>query len=105
MSEDWFNRLVVAVNNCGKSKRAISLDAGLSETYVHQMVRYEKVPTVDKFMRICDSIGVNSVEILTGGAPAQHSPHLSKLFSLLSEQTQDALLTMLETILLEKGRK
>lgn len=62
----WFKRLVDAIDEHPDSHRAISLRAGFSDTYLHQMITYEKHPSVSRFIAICAAIGKDPVEILKG---------------------------------------
>lgn len=98
MDDEWFKRLVAEIDAHPDSRRAISLRAGFSDTYLHQMITYEKHPSVSRFIAICDAIGKDPVEVLTG---IKSSPELAKAVQMFGAMPQDqrkALLAMLETV-------
>lgn len=67
--DDWEDRLLTAIAQHiaqDGSYRKISLDAGLSENYVQQFVRYGKVPSVEQFLKLCQALNVSSTYIFTG---------------------------------------
>lgn len=49
---------------CGLSARAVSLECGLSPSYVSKMERDEYLPTLDRFSKIVETIGATDEEIL-----------------------------------------
>lgn len=98
MEKDWYARLIKAIENDGSSLRSLSLKAGLSDTYIHHMVKYEKQPTVDKFIAICSAINKDPAEIITG---VKSSPELAKaiqMFAAMPPDQRKAFLAMLETV-------
>jgi hypothetical protein len=99
MEEDWFKRLIRAVEEHPDSRRAISLRAGLSDTYVHQMVTYKKHPTVSRFLAICEAIDADPVQIMTGVDRAD--PEIARalqIFASWPETEQKRFLDWIETV-------
>lgn len=78
--------------------RAVSLEAGLAETYVFQMLRHNKQPTVDKFLAICRAVPVSPVEILTGVKRDPSLDQIDALFSHMPQNRRAAFLAMLEAM-------
>lgn len=78
--------------------RAVSLDAGLADTYVFQMLRHNKQPTVDKFLAICRALNVSPVEILTGVKRDPSLDQIDALFADMPRKKRAAFLAMLEAM-------
>ena len=66
MKDSWRPRLEKAVQDDGRSLRDISLASGLSHGYLHGILRDDKEPTLDRFERICSTVGVSTAYILIG---------------------------------------
>ncbi|MEY1555300.1 helix-turn-helix domain-containing protein [Yoonia sp. R2331] len=67
MSDDlWRGRLEAAVERDGRSMRDISLAARLSHGYLHGILRDNKEPTLDRFIRICKELDVSLSYALLG---------------------------------------
>jgi hypothetical protein len=63
---DWKTRLAEAIEQSGKSKRAISLESGNSPGYVHSILTEGKEPKVSSLIDVCDAIPVSVIYILHG---------------------------------------
>ena len=98
MSKDWFKRLTDAIAETGEARRSISLRAGLAESYVQQMIQFGKQPSVDKFIALCEAIGRDPVEILTGARQDGDALQVLRLFSAMTPQQQQAFLDYLKTV-------
>lgn len=105
MNDDWFERLIKAIDEHPDSRRAISLRAGLSDTYIHQMITYRKHPSVERFLAICDALNKDPVEILTGVKQDLETGRLIRRFALMPPAQRSAFLQMLETIQPDDSRK
>lgn len=66
MQDEWRDRLEKAIERDGRTLRDISLGAGLSHGYLHGILRDGKEPTLDRFLRICQELGLSSAYALTG---------------------------------------
>jgi DNA-binding phage protein len=98
MDSDWFQRLENAIRASGKPLRAVSLEAGLAETYVFQMLRHKKQPSVDKFLAICAAVNVSPIEILTGVRRDREIDQIEAMFAQMPEKQRQAFLAMLESM-------
>lgn len=59
-------RLKDAIDEAGKSARAVSLAAGLGPGYVHSILKEGKDPTIERLMAVCKAVPVSPVWILYG---------------------------------------
>jgi len=66
-------RLSVVLENAGISMRKASLDAGLSETYVHGVIKLGRDPGVSKLVAVCTALEVSPAYILFGDQKCE--PH------------------------------
>lgn len=98
MNDDWFERLLKAIDEHPDSRRAISLRAGLADTYIHQMTTYRKQPSVERFLAICDAIEKDPIEILTGVKHDLETGQLIRRFGAMSAAQRAAFLQMLEAM-------
>lgn len=86
MEEGWLNRLKEAVEKDGRSWRAISRAAKAGPNYLGEVLA-GKVPTIERFMRICEALDVSASYILTGvDLGAEDEEFLSVLADLSDEQ-------------------
>lgn len=95
MTDDaWRTRLEDAVTADGRSLRQISLDAGLSEGYLHGILRNGKEPTLDRFIRICSTLHISTAYALMG---AKVAPETEAIIAALESdpRTRDAVLALL----------
>lgn len=90
----WKERLQEAIDADGRSLRDVSLAAGLSHGYLHGILRDNKEPTLDRFIKICNALNVSVTYILLG---ARVSPATEKIVSLLESDpaARDAVLALL----------
>lgn len=67
MKNDWFHRLVSAIEHDGRSLREISFAAKCGPNYVQQMIKDGKAPGSDRLGRLLDVLGsATSLYVLTG---------------------------------------
>lgn len=67
MDKNWFPRLLAAIEADPRSKRKLSLDAGLGPNFVQQMIADKKQPGADKLQALLDALGYTQmIYILTG---------------------------------------
>lgn len=96
MADDkWRIRVERAVSEDGRSLRDISLAAGLSHGYLHGILRDGKEPTLDRFVRICQELGVSLSYALLG---ADVTPETEVIIEALAddEETRSAVLALLK---------
>lgn len=80
MSDDaWRKRLEEVIERDGRSLRDISLAAGLSHGYLHGILRDDKEPTLDRFLRICKELNISVAYALLGAQLSAESEELVKL--------------------------
>lgn len=67
MNDDaWRQRLADALTATGKSKREVSLAAGMGPGYLHSLLSEGKDPTVQNLIKVCEALGVSLSFILYG---------------------------------------
>jgi hypothetical protein len=64
--ESWKTRLADGIKANGKSKREVSLAAGMGPGYVHSILAEGKDPTVDNLLRVCEAAGISLYYVLYG---------------------------------------
>lgn len=96
MSDDlWRGRLEAAIEKDGRSLRDISLAAKLSHGYLHGILRDNKEPTLDRFIRICKELKISlSYALLGVDVSAETEAILSGLEG--DAKTRDAILAILD---------
>jgi transcriptional regulator with XRE-family HTH domain len=95
MKDDaWRSRIEAAVKQDGRSLRDISLAAGLSHGYLHGILRDDKEPTLDRFIRICQELKISVAFALLG---LHISPDAQRIVKLLEDrpEARDAILALL----------
>ena len=90
----WRNRLEQAVTKDGRSLRDISLAAGLSHGYLHGILRDNKEPTLDRFIKICKQLNVSVSYALLG---MNVTPSVERIILAVQDDPdrQEALLSIL----------
>lgn len=91
----WRIRIETAVSKDKRSLRDISLAAGLSHGYLHGILRDDKEPTLDRFIRICAELDVSLAYALMG---LDINPETESIVSALEgdAQTRSAVLSILK---------
>lgn len=97
----WRDRLMKALDADGRADSAISLAAGLGRNYIQQMRQRGTTPNVDQLSKLCETLHVSLVYVLTGldldaegerfiSLAAKRTPeeqrHLLELLRLLPQQ-------------------
>lgn len=95
MSEDWKTRLEEGIKANGKSKRSVSLAAGMAPGYVHSILAEGKDPTVENLIKVCEAAGLSLYYVLYG---VEMSPETEEIVRLLesSKSKRAALLQILQ---------
>lgn len=93
MNEDWFPRLLAAIDSDGRSKRAISMAAGLGPNFVQQMSKDGKVPGADKLLAILNALGTaRTFYVLTGIEMRAEDEEMFREFLSLPVEMREKLL-------------
>lgn len=93
--DDWKGRLAAAIEASGKSKRAVSLGAGMAAGYVHSILAEGKDPTVTNLLKVCDEIGASMSYILYGIEITADVEEIVKLLQDASPTAREGLLHLL----------
>lgn len=93
----WRRRLAEAVQASGKSKREVSISAGMGAGYVHSILSEGKDPTVQNLIRICDQIGVTVSHILYGYDLTPENEELLRLLKDATPEVREALIRLLRS--------
>lgn len=92
---DWRARLRQALENSGRSMRAVSLAAKRGPGYLFSILDEGKDPTVDNLVAICEVLNVSVTKILLG---TDVSPEDEKILSQLGNpERRRKLLEFLQT--------
>lgn len=94
--DDWRGRLEAAVKNCGRSRRDISLAAGLGAGYLHSILSERKEPTVASLLKICRATDVSVCRVLMGFEMTPEDEYFLKLANLADDDLKRSLLLLLE---------
>ena len=93
----WRDRLAFAVEASGKSKRQISLAAGMGPGYVHSILSEGKDPTIEPFLKICSEINTSLTHIIYGYNVSPEDEEFLRLISEAPERERAALLSLLRS--------
>lgn len=93
--QPWRERLKAAVEQSGKSKRKISLAAGLGAGYVHSILSEGKDPTIDNLIAICREIDVSLSYIVYG---MRVGPAEEELLALTQNASEDDLRAIVQIL-------
>lgn len=93
--DGWRQRLKIALEKSGRSKRSISLAAGKGAGYLHSILAEGKDPTIESLSRICHEIDISMNYILYGEGASLEDKEFIELISKLSPEERQAILTLL----------
>lgn len=96
--EDWRNRLLTAVDDDGRSDRAISLAAGLGPNFVNELRNSEKEPGVNKVTRLARTLNLSLGYVFSGMEISAVNEADLKVFLSLSPENRQAILTLARQI-------
>lgn len=92
---EWKQRLEAAVEASGKSRRAISIAAGMGPGYVHSLLREGKEPTIGSLIAICREVGVSAAYVLMGQDVSDLDEEFISLLAGATASQKRALLEIL----------
>lgn len=91
----WRERLATALKDSGKSKREVSLAAGMGPGYVHSLLAEGKDPTVQNLLKVCEKIGVSLSFILYGYDLTAENEEILRLLKAATPGEREGLLQIL----------
>lgn len=77
--------------------REVSIAAGLSEGYLHGILKDGKDPTIGRLVAICDQLDVTVSYVLYAVEMSRNAQTLLRLYSELSEDQRKHLLLLAES--------
>lgn len=98
--EEWKARLRAEIAQSGKTKRAISLEAGLGTHWLTQTLAGDISPSVDKLQSVCDVLKVSITFILTG---VRMTPMEEEFLSLSERLPEEELALFLQLLRRRSG--
>lgn len=95
--EDWRDRLAAVLEKSGKSKRAVSLGAGLGHGYMHGILVEGKDPSIDNLVALCRELGVSLSYVLYGVDISSETEAIIRELERASPERRKALLEFLKS--------
>ena len=84
MKAGWFQRLIKAIEEDGRSYREISMAAKCGQNYVQQMIHNGKEPGADRLARLLDALGgPSALYVLTGITASRDDLEMLRLIQTL----------------------
>lgn len=93
--ESWRSRLAAAIEASGKSRRSISLAAGMAPGYLHSILVEGKDPTISNLLKVCEETGVSMSYILYGYEISGEVEEILDLLQSSSPRAREGLLQIL----------
>jgi transcriptional regulator with XRE-family HTH domain len=94
MMDAWHERLEEAVRKDGRKPRSISIAAGLGPNYLSELFTKRKVPSVDKFLRLCAELRVSATFVLTGSEVSLEGEEMLGLLADMDVEAQATILNL-----------
>ncbi len=93
--DDIRHRLECEIEKSGKSKRAVSIDAGLGKGYLFSITNEGKDPSVVNLAKICDALDISLAYVLFG---LEISPETEALMMRIERNSaqRDGILSILD---------
>jgi len=98
MSENWKTRLAAGIKANKKSRREVSLAAGMGPGYVFSLLKEGKDPTVDHLSRVCDAAGLSLSYVLYGMEINQETEEIIRLLNSAPEAAREGMLQILRDL-------
>ncbi len=92
---DWRQRLLAAIEADGRSDRAISLAAGLSQNFVYQLRTGQNEPGVEKVLRLAAEVRLSVAALFFGRETTHEDEQFLELLRSASEEERRSLLALL----------
>lgn len=94
-STEWKKRLADGIRDKGKSKREVSLAAGLGPGYVHSLLKEDKDPTIDNLIEVCRAANLSVIWILFGVQMSRETEDIVRALEDASPDQRRGLLQFL----------
>ena len=92
----WKARLAAGIKKNGKSKREVSLAAGMGPGYVHSILKEGKDPTIDHLIKICAAAELSLYYVLIGVEASPETEEIVKLLEASKTKRQGLVQLLLE---------
>jgi len=96
MKQTWTDRLKQAIKDDGRSKRRLSLDAGLGPNYIEQTFSRGSSPVQEKLAAILDALGPEAALFVYTGVRAD--AQTIQMLDYLAEAPEDLRNSTLELL-------
>lgn len=104
MQDGWYNRLLVAVEKDGRSKRDLSKAAGRGVNFVQQLFRNGKEPGADKLASLLDALGPEAaLYVMTGLEMSAEDQALLQFLSNYGPEEKKAARAVIEAVLVRQA--
>jgi transcriptional regulator with XRE-family HTH domain len=94
MRQTWRDRLEEVLTERGLSMRSVSLRAGLGENYLVGVLRENKDPSIERLIKVADTLGVSLSWLLYGAVIGPEEERLLRLFAKLQPKRRQAILDL-----------
>lgn len=101
--QGWRIRLMACIEEEGRSLRSISLQAGLGQNYLNQMVSDRKEPGIEVVRRLCDVLNVSVTYIVTGNELSKLDEELLAILADIDVEAKKHLRDFLRTVSIASG--
>lgn len=98
MNSGWRKRLKQAIEADGRTLRSISLAAKLGPNFVTQFMTTGRTPSIEKFLKLTDTLGISPTKVLTGVEISPEDEELLRLATSLSPAGRERLLQLFQEI-------
>lgn len=105
IQEDLKTRLERVMDARGFNMKSLSLAAGLGETYVRDVLRRGKEPTVGKLQKLCEALGVSFIYMVEGLPLTADSERVAKIHSSLPDEDQKTLESVADGLIAKLSAK
>lgn len=95
IDEAWRDRLAAALKASGKSKRGVSLAAGMAPGYVHSLLKEGKDPTIQNLIKVCEQLGASLSFILYGYELTAENEEILRLLKVATPNEREGFLQIL----------
>lgn len=92
----WKARLAAGMKKNGKSKREVSLAAGMGPGYVHSILKEGKDPTIDHLIKICEAADLSLYYVLIGIEASRETEEIVKLLEASKSKRQGLVQLLLD---------
>jgi len=95
MDSAWKTRLLKAVDDDGRSDRAVSVAAGLGVNFVNELRNTEKEPSIQKVLKLAAELNLSLIHLFLGREITKDDEDLLFVLQSLPEDAKVGLLTAL----------